>query len=305
MITFLQILFHTPNFLKTLKQFNKNEEKEIINYLIKVSEYPFNVQYFYELKQLFGLINQDYAKPWSNDSQEFGINLIDYLSSETEETIDEDNKQIINSNKENNFIIAKKIALENYISTYQKKVNEIEKLFLFNQIDILYHENFKKPKISSNLQSELTLQKFINYITIENLIENKYKDNNDNPNPKHNQIFTKSKIISLPEILIVSINRALYNQNINNTKIIFKNILDLRNYIDYDLFNDHNKKTIYHLYAINECIHSKRSSHYICHIKLEKKWFLFDDDIVEEEINLDNESLQSSSVVGLFYKREI
>jgi ubiquitin C-terminal hydrolase len=73
------------------------------------------------------------------------------------------------------------------------------------------------------------------------------------------------------------------------------------------LFNDDNKKTIYHLYAINECVHSKISSHYICHIKLENKWFLFDDDKrVEEESELDDaKSMKSSSVVGLFYKREI
>ena len=305
-VTFLQILFHTPNFLKNLKELNSKKEKEIINYLIKVSEYPFNEKYFCELKQLFGLINPNYAKPWPNDSQEFGVSLIGYLISGNEDHLYEDDEQIYNFNEENNFIIEKKMAFQKYISTYYKKVNEIEKLFLFHQINIIYRENSHKTNISSNLHLELTLRKFMNYITIENLIDAKYNSQFDNINPKLNQIITKRKMISLPEILIITINRVLLNQDINNTKIIFNNILDLRNYIDYDLFNVHNKKTIYHLYAINECVHTHSSSHYICHIKLENKWFLFDDDKkVEEESNLGFKGLESSFVVGLFYIREI
>lgn len=303
-VTFLQILFHTPNFLKVIRKYNTGKEESIINYLILVSEYPFNAQYFYELKQLLGLINPEYAKPWSNDSQEFGIDLINYMISETKGPVYENNNEInIGEEKEKDFINVKKKILDNYISTYQNKVNDLEKLFVFNQLDIFCGENFKNPSVSSNLHLELSLQKFMNYIKIENLIEEKYK--NDNINPNHNQIIIKSKIVSLPEILIVTINRVLNNKNINNSRVMFNGILDLKNYIDYDLFNDNNKKTTYHLYAINECIHDSRTSHYICYIKIENKWFIFDDDRRVEEFYVNSENLSSPSVVGLFYKRDI
>ena len=184
-VSFLQILFHTPNFLKTLKKMNMIKEREIINSLIKVSEYPFNEKYFCELKQLFGLINPNYANPWSNDSQEFGISLIGYLISGNEEQLyDDDDEQINNFKKESDFIVAKKMAFEKYISTYYKKDNEIEKIFLFHQIDIIYREKDHKPSISSKLHLELNLLKFMDYITIENLIDDKYNSKFDNINPK-------------------------------------------------------------------------------------------------------------------------
>ena len=189
-------------------------KETIINYLIIVSEYPFNAGYFYKLKQLFGLINPDYSKPWSNDSQEFGIDLINYLISETKESIVETYNEIQDLNEEKDFNNKKKIIYKNYVSTYQKKLNEIEKLFLFNQLDIFCGKNIKNPTITSNLHLELTLQKFSDITNIENLINEKY--NNRNVNPKDNQIIIKSKIISLPEILIITINRVLNNKSINN-----------------------------------------------------------------------------------------
>ena len=123
-VTFLQILFHTPNFLKVIRKYSTGKEDSIINHLILVSEYPFNVQYFYELKQLLGLINPEYAKPWSNDSQEFGIDLINYMISETKGPIYENNNEINTSEgEEKDFIELKKKDIDNYIYIYQNKVN--------------------------------------------------------------------------------------------------------------------------------------------------------------------------------------
>ena len=303
MNSFLQILFHTPGFLKELKK-EKISNNPLVNNLIGVSEEPDNLTYLRNIKQLMGNINDSYGQFIQNDSQEFGIDLINYMISETKGPVYENNNEInIGEEKEKDFINVKKKILDNYISTYQNKVNDLEKLFVFNQLDIFCGENFKNPSVSSNLHLELSLQKFMNYIKIENLIEEKYK--NDNINPNHNQIIIKSKIVSLPEILIVTINRVLNNKNINNSRVMFNGILDLKNYIDYDLFNDNNKKTTYHLYAINECIHDSRTSHYICYIKIENKWFIFDDDRRVEEFYVNSENLSSPSVVGLFYKRDI
>jgi len=300
-ISFLQILFHTENFLRILKKYNMPNKETIINYLILVSEYPFNAEYFYKLKQLFGLINPDYSKPWSNDSQEFGIDLINYLISETKESIVESYNEIQDLNEEKDFNNKKKIIYKNYVSTYQKNLNEIEKLFLFNQLDIFCGKNIKNPTISSNLHLELTLQKFSDITDIENLIDEKY--NNRNDIAKDNQIIIKSKIISLPEILIITINRVLKNKSINNTRLLFRENLDLKKYIYYDLFQDNNKKMTYHLYAINECVHSNKYSHYKCYIKIDNKWFIFDDEKPIEEFN--GNLRNSPFIVGLFYKRDI
>lgn len=299
MITFLQILFHTPNFINILRSYNKNGD-EIIDNLISVSEYPFNAGYFYKLKQSLGAINPEYSKPMSNDSQEFGIDLINYLISVTKEPIYENNNEI--DNKENiDFIQLKKIVYEKYISTYQKKVNELEKLFLWNQIDIFCGQNFKNPTVSSNLHLELTLQKNQDCVELEKLIENKYSS--DNSKISQNQIVINSKIASLPEILIISINRVLNNNRyINTTRLLFKETLDLKKYIDFDLFEDENEKTTYQLYAVNECFHNYRTSHYKCYIKLENKWFIFDDDKRVEEFR--SHFHYSPFIVGIFYRRD-
>ena len=300
-VSFLQILFHTPNFLNILKKNNPIKEETISSYLISVSEYPFDAEYFYKLKQLLGVINPDYSKPWSNDSQEFGIDLINYLISEKKGPIYENNNEIENLRENVEFKQVKKIVYENYISNYQKNLNELEKLFLFNQIDIFCKGNDKNPTISSNLHLELTLQTYQDSIEIENLIRQKYKNENEQPNS--NQIIIKSKIASLPEILIVSINRVLNNKYMNYSRLSFNDTLDLKNYIDFDLFKDDQKRTTYSLYAINECVHTNKYSHYKCYIKMENKWFIFDDDKKVEQFN--GSFKNSPFIVGLFYKRNI
>lgn len=302
-VSFLQIMFHTPNFLRILKSWNLQKET-IIDYLIKVSEYPFNIKYFYKLKQLFSVINPDYSKPWPNDSQEFGIDLLNYLISQKKGIIQE-NDDISDFYSEKDFIKMKKLVLQNYISNYQKNKNELENLFLFNQIDIYYNKGSKNPNISSNLHLELTLPKYTNGISLQNLVDQKYCNDvtNNDKNIEYKRIIIKSKLIDLPQILIISINRALNNEYLNNSPVFFGENLDLKNCIDYDLFNDNNKKTSYNLYAINVCVHYKRYSHYTCYIKMENRWFLFDDNKKVKEVYATPEDY--SSVIGLFYKRDI
>ena len=299
-ISFLQILFHTPRFLIVLKNLNIKAQRDLIKYLILVSEYPFNVEYFYKLKKLLGEINPEYSKPYSNDSQEFGIDLINYLISELKGTIEESSNEMPTCQQEEKLIEFKKEALNHFISTYQANQNELEKLFLFNQIDLFYYNNSIRPRISSNLHMELTLQITMSYAKIGDLIDKKY--NLDNSDIKSNLFFTKSKLVSLPNILIISINRVLNNERINNCLIEFEENLDLKNCIDYDLYNEHNKKTTYHLYSINECFHSMRYSHYICSIKINDKWYIFDDNKDVKERSFVN---RSNFVVGLFYIRDI
>ena len=304
-LSFLQILFHTPNFIKILKQLNKdNPNKEnIINYLILVSQFPFNVDYFYKFKQLLGEINLEYSKPWANDSQEFGIDLINYIISKTNnQTIEEKGYESKYCNDEE-LIQIKKNIYDNYISNNQKNKNDLEEMFLFYQIDIFCTSEYKNPKISENLDIELTFPRVKNYnIKIEELLDYKYNcDINDNQIDS-NKIIIKSKLASLPNILIISINRCLVNQYMDNTEVIYEETLDLEKYIDTDLFNIKNNKTKYNLYAINECIHFNRASHNICKIKINNIWYIFDDE--KKARNLLFNYKRSNSVVGLFYIKE-
>lgn len=309
-ISFLQILFHTPQFLENLNKFNlsKGENIEnIIKYLLLVSEYPFNAEHFLKLKQLLGIINPEYSKAYSNDSQEFGIDLINYLISETNKSFEE-SYEIMSDFRDEDINVIKKNAF-NQFNNIKKELNGLGELFLFNQVDIYCKVNGHKAQISSNIHIELTLQKTnSNLIIIEDLLNDKY--NMNNPELKPNQIIIKSKLISLPKILIISINRVLNNEKINNIPIEFKEILELKinKHIDCDLFDDKNKNTTYHLYAINECIHSRGFnryySHNICYIKIKNEWFQFDDSKTPEKKNLKDKMI-SDSVVGLFYIREL
>jgi ubiquitin C-terminal hydrolase len=304
-ISFLQILFHTPNFIKILKQLNKSNpnQENIINYLILVSQYPFNVDYFYKFKQLLGEINLEYSKPWANDSQEFGIDLINYIISKTNNQPIEEKEYESKYYNDKEIIQIKKNIYDNYISNKQKNKNDLEEMFLFYQIDILCASEYKKPKISENLSIELTFPNFKNYnIKIEELLDYKYNcDFNDNQIDS-NRIIIKSKLASLPNILIISINRCLVNQNIDNTEVIYEETLDLEKYIDTDLFNIKSDKTKYNLYAINECIHFNRARHNICKIKINNKWYIFDDEKMARYLFPINKG--SYSVTGLFYIKE-
>lgn len=304
-ISFLQILFHIPNFIKILEQINKsNPNKEnIINSLILVSHFPFNVDYFYKFKQLLGEINLEYSKPWANDSQEFGIDLINYiLSKASNHPIEEKEYESKYCNDEE-LIQIKKNIYDNCIDNYQKNKNIIEELFLFYQIDVFCTSEYKKPKISENLNIELIFPSVRNVnIRIENLLDYKYNCGTNENQIASNQIIIKSKLASLPNILIISINRCLVNQCLNNTEVIYDETLNLEKYIDTDLVNIKSIKTKYNLFAINECIHSNIISHYICKIKINNKWYIFDDE--KKVRNLYSINKRSNSVVGLFYIKE-
>ena len=62
-ISFLQILFHSPNFLKILKGLNTRNET-IIYYLLKVSENPYKMDYFCNLKHYYLKLIQSIPNLW-------------------------------------------------------------------------------------------------------------------------------------------------------------------------------------------------------------------------------------------------
>jgi ubiquitin C-terminal hydrolase len=103
----------------------------------------------------------------------------------------------------------------------------------------------------------------------------------------------------LPNILIITINRAVLGKPFNNS------ILEINERIDLKDFLDENKKeeeyTTYTLYGINECAkYLENFGHYYSFVKIESKWFEFDD----RKVSRLEPNLKSQNVVGLYYIRD-
>ena len=100
---------------------------------------------------------------------------------------------------------------------------------------------------------------------------------------KSKKKFSKSLKINIPpKILIISIQRFDYNNNIKNDCIIDINeTLIIDDFIDKECFNKIGNK--YYLYGIINHIGSINFWHYYSLIKIDKKnvWSLFDDNLVK------------------------
>ena len=370
MNSYLQILFHTPKFLKELKEiYNKNKSNKtidllLIKTLIDLSMNPKDNKTLKLIKKIMSTIDESYGDYIQNDSQEFGISLINKIitdlkpESPSSDDDEEEVKDSINNHIDNNKINKEyKIQkFNNYISKYYPKDEEIifEKMFQFHESEIKKFGKLKdKNKINSN-DSELgeiknfNFETFINIELIipdnikkkkyelfdllklkyipeftltndESLSDNKiieyiskvyeslkqfinfFKNKNKNLNQENNNsILCFNKIVSLPNILIITINRALLGKSFNSNILSFNETLDLKEFIDEDILGK-DKKTLYRLYAINECFgFIKDYGHYYSYIKLENDWIKFDDKIWKNE----NPKFESRNVVGLFYVKE-
>lgn len=304
MNSFLQILLHIPNFISKLKsKYGDFNDNSLIKCLINLYENPCNYKY---LNTIIGIMynkSSEYKLKKQNDSQDFGIELINEIIKDIkgEEDYSSEKDCITNSEKINEY--------KKYINKYQNPNNEIfiEKMFIINESHSISKLNgFSKIKFYCSLNMELSFpktinEKYLNEYSLFDLLDFNY-DNISKINK--NEKFIKNtnnliKICKLPEILIITIVRAVFKEDLNNTNINFPKILNLKNYIDFDLLDINKINTKYELFAINEKIgNSKSFGHYYCHIYLENNWYLFDDELVKiDEINL-----CSKEVVGLFYK---
>ena len=127
-----------------------------------------------------------------------------------------------------------------------------------------------------------------------------YKNKNNEDNEDNNLFY--SNLASLPNILIISINRAFLRFNIFENSLSFEDTLDLKDYLD-EAFLEKEKGTKYKLYGVNLCEKYLliNAGHYYSYVKINDKWYKFDDDKPVKEIPLD---LESKYVTGLFYVKE-
>ena len=381
MNSFLQILIHTPNFIKELKRIKKEKkiDNELVNSLINLQKNP--LLYLKKIKKDMGNVNKSYSDFCQNDSQKFGNDLLNRLiviikneNEDEDENFDEKENllkfddnfanlknskiQIYKSFIDKNFPITNLISLEKMFQFYESKIksiNESNKLAI--EFDALLEISINLSNNPDNKDDLINILKNkysngINNTNIENEIKNEklikedseiksgnpekennktswikkickllsyliypfiypfiyyYKKKQKNINnkiiteSKINKPFLIKKIASLPNILIITINRAILDEPFNINYLHFEKSLNIKDFLDSDILDISSKNTIYSLYAINECRGNDRySGHCYSYIYTKKKWLLFND----EYIRISNPVFNSKYVVGLFYKKE-
>lgn len=379
MNSFLQILLHSPSFLPKLKKINTNINQNTLIYnLIKLSEYPNNTKYLYEIKKIMSNINPKYGEFAQNDTQIFAIDFIDTMINEIKNEISyssssSQQEENISSIEDNRVIKIKKF--NKFISDIEKigQKTFIEEFFSFIEYSIKYKDDLidiNKIRFNLLLNIELTFPVNLNKnsYSIYELLDNKYTNNDsikkikdDNKEVKevktirnkkeesffykyfngfintifgyclnskiekeeeeekknivklnHNnkikiitnnnfsELTTISKIANLPNILIISIDRGIEGKELISSCVSFEEKLELKNYIDKDLYNI-NLGTTYKLYGINIRQGStKYSGHCYSFIKIGNDWFCFNDSYAHSE----NPKYCLNSVVGLYYIKE-
>ena len=376
MNSFLQILLHFPNFINQLKEIVKENNLKInlIDNIIKLSDNRTDKNYLRNIKYLMGKVYEKYGEYVQNDSQMFGIDLLNEMICllKNEKHLNDSDELLMQKSKIkekinfNNIEKYKKILFEEYKENCNhKEENEIflEKLFQFHEYTIkVSAENVKnivleKVEYETFLNISLVIPKDKTRWKIVDLLKNKYQvlqmpnneDNNkietnlknldineinieNNTNSNNNEkknffdsiieyikaffnylfgknseeknIITKKKVskkyrrlASLPKILILSINRAILGRNFNTDNISYEDYLDMSPFIDKD-FLSNIKSTKYKLFAVNECYgYIRHSGHCYSYIKVNNKWFKFNDEYVHENIPKN----PSNHVVGLYY----
>ena len=289
MNSFLQILLHTPYFLKYLNEYGLQESDNdtLLYNLLYLSEYPSNTLYLEEIKKIMGGINPKYGTFTPGDSQNFAIDFLDELIIECKEENSDGNSFESNCD----IGLSKLQSYKKFCNVYHNKKDKIEKLFQF--VEISKGTSSINYNFSINLNIELSFPPNCNTtIDLYNLLNIKYSNDKN---------LMKPKLADLPVILIISFVRGVEGKNVIKTNVSFKEILELKPYIDAELANNL-VCTSYQLYAVNERYGMYKSQgHYVCFIKLGlNKWSRFSDLFVIDE----NPPFISPDVFGLYYIRK-
>ena len=342
MNSFLQILLHTPHFLEALKEsYNGITNEPLIDSLIEISEYP-NIKSLKQIKKIMAEEDESFGKQVQNDSQEFGVSLLNKIitrikgkpSFEEDDYYEEENLQI-----EKNYKIKK---YENYINKYCKEETKLDEMFQFHEIMFNVDSSdqkigsYKSIDFNSFLNVELTfpIKDNKNTYSLFELLRYKYPKNpltkikeddidsrlilklwkmfiefiksffyiTENSDINEDIELFYNNMASLPNILIISINRAFLGKSIIKKGLTFEDTLDLKECLEND-FQDREKNTKYKLYGVNICHKSlfRNVGHYYSYVKIKDIWYKFDDD---KPVEKESPDYNSKYVVGLYYIKE-
>ena len=283
MNAFLQILLHTPNFLETLDKYEMkgfNNENLIYN-LYFLSKNPYKSEYLKKIKDIMGEVDPKYGTFEPGDSQNFAIDFLDKLISESKNENSFDDSII--SERDKNLKLSKLEKYLEFTNKYNNKNDPLEKLFQFVEISSVSN-NLHSFSINLNIELDFP-QSYVSKISLTKLLDNKYNKN--------------KKLADLPEILIISFNRGIIGRKVIKTEVSYDKTLDVDPYMDKTL-NNKLKSTNYILYGVNERYGlSKNQGHYICYIKIDYIWHYFSDLYVIQS----NPDFNSPNVFGLYYVR--
>ena len=280
MNSFLQILIHIPFFISSLK---KNESKfssdSLIKNLIEIADKP-TKNNLAQLKNKIGYLDQDYLSDHQEDSQEFGVKLINSLiNEEIDYKLFEkwEKPKYTYSSRNKDILKKKRQYLEEFLedAEYSDFQNEtfIQKTFQFYESEMKLKKSRQMneinyiPDIDNQLSLELNYKEKNDILTLKELLINKYYK-------------STHKLFKLSKIFMITLIRAVIGNNrLNNSIIEFEDELDLKEFMDKD-FGDYEENTKFDLYAINMCDgYSKNYGHYYSYIKVKDNWHCFDDSI--------------------------
>ena len=192
MNSFLQILLHLPNLVNDLKEFvtENNVSIKLIDNIINLSDDRDNIKYLKKIKYLMGEVNPEYGQYVQNDSQMFGIDLINemIISLKDEKKLNDSNELLIESEiKEeinlNNFEKYKNILFKEYKEDYNHKEEDeicLEKMFQFHEYTIKVKTkeneiiNLEKCDFETFLNIPLIISEYRNEWNIIDLLKAKY-----------------------------------------------------------------------------------------------------------------------------------
>ena len=223
------------------------------------------------------LLNIELTFPIDNSKNIYTLyELLDNKYTNSKKYLEMDEKRDLNKNKRNLFNFS----------------NLIKNIYLL--IPILIMMIFKDSK-NVYIISIIIFLLLIGLKTFnKNIHLSKEKENSNNLNDKSLNII---KISSLPEILIISFIRGIEGKNIINSFVSFNDILEMRNYIDEDLY-DIKLGTKYNLYSINIREGNEKSfGHCFSYVKVGKDWICFNDN----HTNLEKPKFSLENVIGLYY----
>ena len=161
----------------------------------------------------------------------------------------------------------------------------IECVLIFNDNKLLLIDYF--GEVDNQLSFYMKDENDLKDISVLDMLKNKY-------------LKSTNKFIKLPNILMLTLLRAINNEPLIQTIVNIDPEIDLKEFIDAD-FGNYNKPTKYSLYALNICIgNNKRYGHYYTYILINQEWYKFDDSNVNK---VDENEIQKDLryIYGIYY----
>ena len=308
MNTTLQILIHTVNFINRFYQEQNRIEtrtpisKKLYEFILQFIKTSYAISPK-EFKTTFSHRHRQFSGNDQYDTQEFCRILLEDINSELNKVKGSVRyKELDTKNKS-------KIQCDNeYNELFKSRENSIIVDTFYGQIINIFtckcdYETFSFQKIldlplliPKNSNNTIELVDLIDlYFEGEDI---KFETKCEKCNKK--TIHRKEIFFSRPpEILILSLQR-LNNRTKrkNNVPIHFKEVLNLKNFIDKDCGN--RTGSSYVLYGIANHTGTIDYGHYYAYIKIGANWFEFNDSIVKQMGKIEN---VSSNAYVLFYRR--